>query len=80
MRTPASAPAIVRVVKVLAAVGTQMHGLPIQRILQINGQPGVVPGRGRTPDQGQTLDIVDGVVQAVRSIINPEAPRRFSNS
>jgi RNA polymerase sigma-70 factor, ECF subfamily len=63
-----------QVARLLAAVGMQIHGLPIQRrSLRVNGQPGAVflDADGRMINV-MALDIVDGAVQTVRSIINPE--------
>jgi RNA polymerase sigma-70 factor, ECF subfamily len=63
-----------QVARLLAAVGLQMHGLPIQRrSVQVNGQPGAVflDADGRLINV-MALDVVDGAVQTVRSIINPE--------
>jgi RNA polymerase sigma-70 factor, ECF subfamily len=62
------------VARLLAAAGMQMHGLPIQRRpVQVNGQPGAVflDADGRLINV-MAVDIVDGAVQTVRSIINPE--------
>jgi RNA polymerase sigma-70 factor, ECF subfamily len=63
-----------QVARLLAAVGTQIRGLPIaRRAVQVNGQPGAVflDADGRVINV-MALDIVDGVIQTVRSVINPE--------
>jgi RNA polymerase sigma-70 factor, ECF subfamily len=63
-----------QVARLLAAVGTQIHALPIQRrSVQVNGQPGAVflDADGRLINV-MALDIVEGVVRTVRSVINPE--------
>jgi RNA polymerase sigma-70 factor (ECF subfamily) len=63
-----------QVARLLAAVGMQIQALPIQRrSVQVNGQPGAVflDADGRVINV-MALDIVDGAVQTVRSIINPE--------
>jgi RNA polymerase sigma-70 factor, ECF subfamily len=68
-----------QVARLLAPVGVQMHGLPIQRrSVQVNGQPGAVflDADGRLINV-MALDIVDGAVQTVRSIINSEKLRHL---
>jgi RNA polymerase sigma-70 factor, ECF subfamily len=63
-----------QVARLLAAVGTQIRGLPMaRRAVQVNGQPGAVflDADGRVINV-MALDIVDGVIQTVRSVINPE--------
>ena len=63
-----------QVARLLAGVGAQIRSLEVRRrAVSVNGQPGAV-----FFDQNDrlinviALDIVDGVVQTVRSIINPE--------
>jgi RNA polymerase sigma-70 factor, ECF subfamily len=60
--------------KLLAGVGRQTRelGASIRRV-EVNGQPGAlfVDGDGR-PGAVMTIDVVDGVVQTVRSVVNPE--------
>jgi RNA polymerase sigma-70 factor, ECF subfamily len=61
--------------RLLAAVGVQMHAVCRfqRRTVQLNGQPGAVflDADGRLIN-AMALDIVDGAVQTVRSIIKPE--------
>jgi RNA polymerase sigma-70 factor (ECF subfamily) len=68
-----------RAAKLWAGVGTQARdvGLTLRRV-EINGQPGAmfVDPSGRLVNV-VTLDIADGLVQAVRSIINPEKLRHL---
>jgi RNA polymerase sigma-70 factor (ECF subfamily) len=63
-----------RVSKLLLAIGHQAHelGLVLQPT-EINGQPGarVLDGEGRLTNV-ISLEIAEGAVQAVRSVINPE--------
>lgn len=68
-----------RVARLLANVGRQLHryGLRIERH-EVNGQPGatVLDGQGRIVNVF-ALDIVDGKVQTVRSVINPDKLRHL---
>jgi RNA polymerase sigma-70 factor, ECF subfamily len=63
-----------RVARLLAGVGRQIEelGLTVER-RQVNGQPGAVfrDAEGRVTNVF-SLDILDGAVQAVRSVINPD--------
>jgi RNA polymerase sigma-70 factor, ECF subfamily len=68
-----------RVVRLLLGVGTQSRDLGLQaRRTEINGQPGIMVS---DPDgrliNVMTLDIADGVVQTIRSVINPEKLRHL---
>jgi RNA polymerase sigma-70 factor (ECF subfamily) len=63
-----------QVARLLAAVGAQIRDLGVRRrSVYVNGQPGAI---FLDPDDRLlnviSLDIADGVVQTVRSIINPE--------
>jgi len=68
-----------RVAKLLAGVGRQIgeYGLTLERH-EVNGQPGVVM---RAPDGSianvWSVEIADGQVQSVRSVINPEKLRHL---
>jgi RNA polymerase sigma-70 factor (ECF subfamily) len=68
-----------RVVRLFAAMGVQLVdlGLSIQRH-EVNGQPGatVVDREGRVANVF-SLDIVDGVIQTIRSVINPDKLRHL---
>jgi RNA polymerase sigma-70 factor, ECF subfamily len=68
-----------RVSRLLAGVGTQMgeYGLTFQRH-EVNGQPGalVLDADGRLVNVF-SLDVADGVVQTVRSVINPDKLRHL---
>jgi RNA polymerase sigma-70 factor (ECF subfamily) len=61
-----------RVARLLANVGRSMRGLGV-RLREVNGQPGalVVDPEGRLINVF-VLDIADGAVQTVRSVINPD--------
>jgi RNA polymerase sigma-70 factor (ECF subfamily) len=67
-----------QVATLLAAVGVQMHGLPTQlrSVHRSTDSPGRCSWAVFLDADGlinvMALDIVDGVVQTVRSIINPE--------
>jgi RNA polymerase sigma-70 factor (ECF subfamily) len=68
-----------RVVRLLAGVGTQARELGVTiRRTEINGQPGAMflDGSGRLINV-MTVDVVDGVVQTVRSVINPAKLRHL---
>jgi RNA polymerase sigma-70 factor, ECF subfamily len=68
-----------RVVRLLLGVGTQSRDLGLQaRRTEINGQPGIMvfDPDGRLVNV-MTLDIADGVVQTIRSVINPEKLRHL---
>jgi RNA polymerase sigma-70 factor (ECF subfamily) len=63
-----------RVARLFAGLGVQARGLEVRsRAVEVNGQPGAVflDSEGRLTNV-ISLDIADGLVQAVRSIINPE--------
>jgi RNA polymerase sigma-70 factor, ECF subfamily len=63
-----------RVARLFAGLGAQARGLGVHsRAVEVNGQPGAVflDSEGRLTNV-ISLDIADGLVQAVRSIINPE--------
>jgi RNA polymerase sigma-70 factor (ECF subfamily) len=68
-----------RVVRLLLGVSEQSRdlGLTVRRA-EINGQPGVMvfDPDGRLTNV-MTLDIADGVVQTIRSVINPEKLRHL---
>jgi len=68
-----------RVSRLFAGVGGQLgeYGLTIHRH-EVNGQPGavVLDADGRLVNVF-ALDIVDGVVQTVRSVINPDKLRHL---
>ncbi len=63
-----------KVVRLLAGLGEQIRLVGVSvRSAEVNGQPGAV----FTDDKGRltnvfSFDVVDGVVQTVRSVINPE--------
>lgn len=68
-----------RAVRVLLGVSTESRDLGWQsRHTEINGRPGIMVF---DPDGGlinvMTLDIAEGVVQTVRSVINPETLRHL---
>jgi RNA polymerase sigma-70 factor, ECF subfamily len=68
-----------RVVRLLLGVREQSRDLGLQaRRTEINGQPGimVLDPDGRLINV-MTVDIVDGVVQTIRSVINPEKLRHL---
>jgi RNA polymerase sigma-70 factor (ECF subfamily) len=68
-----------RVVRLLAGVGTQARELGVRiRRTEINGQPGAVflDGSGRLINV-MTVDVADGLVQTVRSVINPDKLRHL---
>ena len=68
-----------RVVRLLLGVSTQSRDLGLQsRRTEINGQPGIMvfDPDGRLINV-MTVDIADGVVQTVRSVINPEKLRHL---
>ncbi|HEY6606781.1 MAG TPA: RNA polymerase sigma-70 factor [Gaiellaceae bacterium] len=68
-----------RVVRLLLGVSTQSRDLGLQsRRTEINGQPGIMvfDPDGRLINV-MTLDIAHGVVQTVRSVINPEKLRHL---
>jgi RNA polymerase sigma-70 factor (ECF subfamily) len=63
-----------RVARLLAGIGGQLHELGITvQARRVNGQPGAVflDLEGRLTNVW-SLDIVDGAVQTVRSVINPD--------
>jgi RNA polymerase sigma-70 factor (ECF subfamily) len=63
-----------RVARLFAGLGAQARGLDVRsRAVEVNGQPGAAffDSEGRLTNV-ISLDIADGLVQAVRSIINPE--------
>jgi RNA polymerase sigma-70 factor (ECF subfamily) len=66
-----------RVARLLANVGRQLEGFEV-RPQEINGQPGalVLDPDGRLVNVF-SLDIVDGAVQTVRSVINPDKLRHI---
>ena len=68
-----------RAVRFLAAIGAQVVRLRVtSRLVHVNGQPGAV---FFTPDgrvvSVLSLDIADGQVQAIRSIVNPDKLRHL---
>jgi RNA polymerase sigma-70 factor (ECF subfamily) len=68
-----------RVVRLLLGVSAQSRDLGLSaRRVEINGQPGVMvfDPDGRLTNV-MTLDIADGVVQTIRSVINPEKLRHL---
>jgi RNA polymerase sigma-70 factor (ECF subfamily) len=68
-----------RVAQLFAGIGRQMRELGIRlEPCHVNGQPGAVvrDGAGRITNVF-ALDVVDGVVQTVRSIINPDKLRHL---
>jgi RNA polymerase sigma-70 factor, ECF subfamily len=68
-----------RVVRLLLGVGMQSSDLGLQtRRAEINGQPGIMvfDPDGRLINV-MTLDIADGVVLTIRSVINPEKLRHL---
>jgi RNA polymerase sigma-70 factor, ECF subfamily len=68
-----------RVSRLLASVGRQLPGFGMTITPhEVNGQPGatVVDSEGRIVNVF-SLDIVDGVVQTVRSVINPDKLRHL---
>jgi RNA polymerase sigma-70 factor, ECF subfamily len=68
-----------RVARLLAGVGRQLREVGAsQRRLEINGQPGVMffDASGELIN-AMTVDIADGRVQTVRSIINPDKLRHL---
>jgi RNA polymerase sigma-70 factor, ECF subfamily len=68
-----------QVARLLAATGAQIRRLGVRRRpVYVNGQPGAVflDPEGRLINV-MSLDIADGVVQTVRSIINPEKLRHL---
>ena len=68
-----------RVVRLLLGVSAQSRDLGLQtRRVEINGQPGilVLDAEGRLTNV-MTLDIADGVVQTIRSVINPDKLRHL---
>jgi RNA polymerase sigma-70 factor, ECF subfamily len=66
-----------RVARLLANVGRSMRGLGV-RLREVNGQPGalVLDPEGRLINVF-VLDIADGAVQTVRSVINPDKLRHI---
>jgi RNA polymerase sigma-70 factor (ECF subfamily) len=68
-----------RVVRLLAGVGTQAHEMGVRiRRTEINGQPGAM----FLDESGglinvMTVDVADGLVQTVRSVINPDKLRHL---
>jgi RNA polymerase sigma-70 factor (ECF subfamily) len=68
-----------RVARLLAGGGRQMRELAIQvELTPINGQPGaILRDRERRITNVFVLDIADGAVQAVRSVINPDKLRHL---
>jgi RNA polymerase sigma-70 factor, ECF subfamily len=68
-----------RVARLLLGVSAQSRDLGLSaRRVEINGQPGVMvfDPSGRLTNV-MTLDIADGVVQTIRSVINPEKLRHL---
>jgi RNA polymerase sigma-70 factor, ECF subfamily len=68
-----------QVARLLAGAGAQIRRLGVhRRSVYVNGQPGAVflDPDGRLLNV-ISLDIADGVVQTVRSIINPEKLRHL---
>lgn len=69
-----------KVVRVLVALGEQLHSLPGARVerAEVNGQPGALV---RGPDGALvnvfSFDIVDGAVQTIRSVINRDKLRHL---
>jgi RNA polymerase sigma-70 factor (ECF subfamily) len=81
-KAPQWATAIVgidRVARLLAGVGRQMTELGlVVDLRQVNGQPGaIVRDRDGRITNVFSLDILDGAVQTVRSIINPDKLRHL---
>jgi RNA polymerase sigma-70 factor (ECF subfamily) len=76
-KVPALARAIsgrVRVARTLRAwvkAGTKWGGFEIERVL-VNGQPGVLVSIGGSLTSVMSVEIADGRIQAIRSIVNPE--------
>jgi RNA polymerase sigma-70 factor (ECF subfamily) len=63
-----------KVTRLLLALGTQMHELGVSaRAAEVNGQPGavIVDAQGLLTNVF-SFDIVDGQVQTIRSVINPD--------
>jgi RNA polymerase sigma-70 factor (ECF subfamily) len=67
------------VTRLLLGLGEQMRGLKIEmRQVEINGQPGaLVFGPDGRLTNVFSLDIADGAVQVIRSIINPDKLRHL---
>ncbi len=81
-KAPAVAEPVVgreRVARFLLGLARQARRLGLRlRPTEVNGQPGVMATDGEGRPVGVTsLDIADGVVQAVRSVVNPDKLRHL---
>jgi len=58
--------------RALVTFAGRMPPDPSARVLQLNGGPGIVVFSGRTPVVAITLHLVDGAVEAIHLVSNPE--------
>jgi RNA polymerase sigma-70 factor (ECF subfamily) len=68
---------VARTLRAWVKAGAKWGGFEIERVL-VNGQPGVVVSIDGSVTSVMSVEIADGQIQAIRSIVNPEKLRHLS--